>query len=210
MSFKSLIADGFGTGLIAHVHKFSGGKSKHAGVLTLQERFIRFKADLFLVFLNDDFGAAMNQNVAFSGTPEGIHDGGDSTLWTAAIVQGTWDFADTTNPQAGTNCVSLTSGSNNDEATFADGTETDMGAHTVVTGQVRLETYDAVNNSIFFQFQNNNVDVGNSINLNDFIDTGLLDAYQGFVIPKADFGLSTDTVDEIDISVTRTGNTRIY
>jgi len=40
-------------------------------------------------FTNDEQGADLNQNGAFGGTPEGIHDGVDSTLWTASTIVGT-------------------------------------------------------------------------------------------------------------------------
>ncbi len=193
--------------LETHVHPFKTASGNHVGAVVLSERFLQFNPE-FHPFLNDDFGTAMNQNVAFGGTPELIHDGGDNVGWIGTAVQGIWDFADTINPQAGTKCVSLTSANNNDEATFADGTETDMGSHTAVTGQIRLETYNSVNNSIILQFKNNNVNVGNSIDLNDFIDTGLLDAYQAFVIPKDSFGIVSETVDEIDMTLIRTGGAR--
>ncbi|MCH8028593.1 MAG: hypothetical protein IH874_01505, partial [Candidatus Dadabacteria bacterium] len=49
----------------------------------------------------------MNQNIAFSGIPSLIHDGGDSATvqqWATSIVAGAWDFNDSTNPQAGSGC----------------------------------------------------------------------------------------------------------
>ena len=38
----------------------------------------------------------LNVNAEASGTPDGIHNGTDSTLWTAVATSGTWDFASTT------------------------------------------------------------------------------------------------------------------
>ena len=124
--------------------------------------------------------------------------------WTGTAVVGTWNFADTANPNDGTKCVSLTAADNNDLATFADGTETTMGGRTAVTGQMRLEVYNGANNNILLEFQNNGATVGNSVDLNDFINTGLLNVYQGFVIPKDAFGISTETVDEIEVMAERT------
>jgi hypothetical protein len=123
-------------------------------------------------------------------------------------VSGTWDFADTTNPSAGSTCVSLTSGDDLDAATFSDGTETAMSGFTTITGQIRLETYSGITNSILLQFQNNGSDVGTSVNLNGHIDTALLGSYQGFAIPKGDFNITTETVDEIDMTVTRAGGSK--
>lgn len=147
--------------------------------------------------VNPTFGADMNQAISFSGTPELIHDGGDNAGWTGAAGAGTWDFADTTTPNDGTKCVSVTAANNGDNASFTDGTETDMSTHEAVTGQIRLDTYDGAKNSITLQFENNTAAIGNSVSLNDFIDTGLLGAYQGFVISKAAFGIDTQTVDEL-------------
>ncbi len=205
MSVEGLIADGNGSGLTAHVHRLEGGE--HAGVLALTDRFRQFNPEVH-PFLNDDFGISMNQNIAFGGTPEGIHDGTDSALWTGAAGAGTWDFSDTTNPSAGSNCVSITSANNNDNASFTDGTETNMANYTAITGVIRLETYSPVNNTIVLQFLNNASAVGGSVNLNDYINTGLLDIYQGFVIPKADMGVESVTVDQIDMTVTRLSGTK--
>lgn len=206
MSIQTHVVDGRGSGLEVHVHNIPG-PGEHAAMLVMTERFRQFDPTTRF-FLNDTVGTALNQNVTFSGTPEGIHDGGDSVLWTGAAIAGTWDFADTTNPSAGTKCVSLTGANNNDSASFSDGTETDMGTHTAITGLIRLETYNGTFNTIGLQFLNNAVNVGNSVNIDDFINTGTLDAYQSFVIDKSDFGLSTQTVDQVNMTATRSGGTK--
>ena len=36
--------------------------------------------------LNSDFGISLNQNAAFSGTPDRVNDGNDTTLWTLSNV----------------------------------------------------------------------------------------------------------------------------
>ena len=209
MAIDSLIKDGFGTGKTAHVHAFAGKRNKkHHGLLVQQEPFLQLNPE-FHPFIHSTFGTAMNQNISIGGgSTELIHNGTDAVGWTGTAVSGTWDFSDTTNPSAGSNCVSLTSGNNADEAVFSDVTETNMTAATTITGQIRLETYNNVNNSILLQFENNNVDIGNSVNLNDYINTGTLGSYQSFVIPKANMGITTQTVDEIDIVVTRTGGSK--
>jgi hypothetical protein len=43
----------------------------------------------------------MNINAESSGTPDQIHNGTDSTLWTAVATAGTWDFASTTHAAEG-------------------------------------------------------------------------------------------------------------
>jgi len=162
----------------------------------------------FKPFLNDTYGIAMNQTFAFGGTPELIHDGTDNAGWTGAVVAGTWDFSDTTNPSAGSNCVSLTSGDNLDLATFSDGTETDMSTHSAIHGKIRLDTYSQSQNTITLQFLNNAVNEGNSVLIDTYIDTSITGSYQSFVIPMADLGLTASTVDQCDLIVGRTGGVK--
>ncbi len=191
-----------------HVHPFDTASGEHVGAIVLTKRFLNFNPE-FHPFLNDDFGIDMTQNIAFSGSPSVITTGGDSTgQWTTAIVAGTWDFNDTTNPFAGSACVSLTAANNNDQAIFSTSGTVGFNVKTAVTGQIRLETYDATVNSINLQFQNNNVGVGDPVNLNDVIDTGVLDAYQGIVIPKESFNITTESVDELNVTVVRTGGAK--
>jgi hypothetical protein len=197
------ILDGDGTGLKAHVHGFSTAKrDNHSGLLVLTRPFQDFNPE-FHPFLNDTFGAAMNQNIAFSGTPEIIHNGGTSAEWTGTAIAGTWNFADGGK-------VTITSASNNDAASFAEESPTtiDMSGFTALTGKVDLDVYNPTNNSIILAFDLAGVAVGNSVNLNDsYIDTGNF-AEQSFAIPKADFGLATQLLDGMTITMTRLGGTK--
>jgi hypothetical protein len=164
------------------------------------------KFDYFIrPLLNDTFGAQMAQNVTFGGTPELIHNGGDATGWTGAAIQGTWNFADTTDPDTGSAHVSITSANDQDTASFSDATETDMSNYTAVTGRINLVTYTGANHNIEVQFYNNSIAVGTPILLNTYIDTGVIGTYQSFVIPKADLGVGLETVDELQMTIERTG-----
>jgi hypothetical protein len=177
------------------------------GLLVFTRDFDDRRTDI-KALLNDTYGADMNQNVSFGGTPEIVHDGGDTAGWTGAADQGTWDFADTTDPQAGTNHVSVTSANNLDQASFTDATETDFGSYTALSGKVQLVAYDNVNNDIIVRFLNNGVIVGNEVTLDDYIDPTTIGSYQSFAIPKADFGIDTETVDEMEIVINRSGGTK--
>jgi len=202
VSINSFISDGDGSGIKAHVHPFSTAARKdHVGLLALTERLTKFNPELQL-FSNDDFGTAMNQNVSFSGTPEIIHNGGTSTEWTGTAISGTWNFADSDK-------ITITSADNNDQASFAEegATTIDMNGFTALTGKIDLDIYNAANNSITIEFDNAGVVAGNSINLNDFIDTGNF-SEQSFAIPKAQFGLSTQLLDGMTITINRIGGTK--
>jgi hypothetical protein len=60
--------------------------------LTVATRSLKVMDNSIKSFQNDTFGADMNQNVAFSGTPDNVHDGIDKTQWTASAISGTWTF----------------------------------------------------------------------------------------------------------------------
>ena len=204
MSVKTRITGTQGSGaklVEAHVHGFNTARGKHAGLVSLTHPFLSFNPE-FHPFLNDSFGTAMNQNIAFSGIPEIIHNGGSSVEWTGTAIQGTWNFADSTK-------ITITNANNNDEASFAEegATTIDMSGFTTLTGKVDLDTYDSNNNSIILQFDNAGVDVGTAVNVNDFIDTGDF-TEQTFVIPKTNFGLTTQSLDGMTITITRTGGAK--
>ena len=184
----------------AHVHPFTTNTGKHVGLVTLSHPLLEFDPE-FHPFLNDTFGTAMNQNVTFSGTPELIFDGGSGgSEWTATAIAGVWNFADSGK-------VTITAANSLDNAIWDDSGTIDMSGRTAITGKVDLDTYNSVNNSIILQFGLAGVDVGNSVDLNDFIDTGDF-AEQSFAIPKVDFGLDAQTVDDMDITIIRLAGTK--
>ena len=184
-----------------HAHPFNTVTGKHIGLVSLTHPLLSFSPETHS-FLNDSFGNAMNQNIAFGGTPEIIHNGGSSVEWTGSAIQGTWNFADGGK-------VTLTSANNNDEASFAEESPTtiDLSGFTSLTGKIDLDTYNATNNSFIIQFDLAGVAVGNSVNLNDYMDTGNF-SEQNFVVPKADMGLTTQLIDGFTITLTRTGGTK--
>jgi hypothetical protein len=163
-----------------------------------------------LVFTNAINGTSMNADASAGGTPEIIHNGGDTSAWDTTAVSGTWDFADTTNPQAGSACVSLTSGLNGQSAVFEDSSAgtIDMSSYVSISGQVRLETFDPSRHTITLHFGLAGVTIGDTVLLSDNIDTGLLNSYQAFQLSKSLFGLTSQTIDEFTITVTRSGGSK--
>lgn len=176
--------------------------NEHRGLVVLTDRLLEFEQQNNY-FLNDTFGSAMNQNVTFGGTPEIIHNGGSSVEWTGSAIAGAWNFADGGK-------VSLTAGDTGDEATFAEETPTtiDLSGFTTLTGKINLTIYNAANNTLSISFDNAGTPVGVSVDIDDYIDTGLIGAEQSFAIPKADMGLTTQLVDGFTVSLSRTGGTK--
>lgn len=152
-------------------------------------------------FLNDTLGIAMNQNVSFGGTPELIFDGGSGgTEWTGSSVDAEWNFAD-----AGK--VTVTSGNNNSMALFSDAGTIDTSAYVAVTGKVDLDVYTPASQDVLFQFQLAGVPVGDALSMNDFINTGDF-SEQSFSIPMTTFNTGGATVDELDLTIVRSGGVK--
>jgi len=183
----------------AHVHPFEAANVGHSGVVTLSKSLQNFTPNV-IPFSNDLFGSQMNQNVIFGGTPELIHDGQAVGVWTPTANAGIWNFADSAK-------ITITSANNNDSATFDDSGTIDMNDYTSITGKVDLDTYNVANHSIDIQFGLAGELLGNFINLNNYIDTGDF-SEQGFVIPKIDFGINSLTIDEMTITIRRSGGSK--
>jgi hypothetical protein len=123
-------------------------------------------------------------------------------IWTGNIVAGTWDFA-------ATGKITITSANDNDEATFDTDSSRmwDMANFSTITGKVDLDTYDSTQNNMLLSFGLNGVLAGNSVNLDDHIDVGIFDE-QSFSIPKANFGLSNQEVNDMSLLITRSGGVK--
>ncbi len=182
------------------IYPFDTKNGNHAGLAVLTHPFIETEPSTTF-FTNPTFGIAMNQNISFSGIPELIFDGGSGgTEWTGSAIAGAWNFADGGK-------VTITNANNGSAAIFEDAGTIDMSGFTAITGKVDLDTYIPANNTIVIQFGLAGVLAGNPINLNDYIDTGLF-TEQSFVIPKGDLGITASIVDEMTITITRTGGAR--
>ncbi len=83
-----------------------------------------------------------------------------------------------------------------------------MSNFTALTGKVDLDTYNQTNHDMFVQFGFYASGlIGNSVNLNDFIDVGNF-AEQSFVVTKEALGLSDNEVDEFTITMARIGGSK--
>jgi len=123
-------------------------------------------------------------------------------IWPGTAVQGTWNFADGGK-------FTITSANNNDEATFTVDTAHIWNADPfkAFTGTVDLDIYNPINNTIVLEFGLDGVLVGNSVDIDDFIDTGNFGS-QAFVIPKANLGLTTQNFNSMRLTILRTAGTK--
>jgi hypothetical protein len=147
---------------------------------------------------NDTYGADMNQNATFSGTPDGIHDGTDSVLWTASAISGTWTFDSTAQAQAGTKSVDATATVNNDEALFTRGSTISTGSYTAVTGYIYITSWaTSGTKEVQIRLRNGGVDQGDTLDLSNYVDTTTLNTWLKFTIPIGDFNAGTVAIDEM-------------
>ncbi len=189
--------DGRGNTRNAHIHERHG----HQGLVVYTHRDLQFNPE-FRPFLNPTLGVGMNTDAAFGGSPEIIHNGGSSTEWTASAVQGTWDFATgTVITQAGAN--------DQDAATFAEESPTtiDISTFTALSGVINLNTYLPANHTMSIEFDLAGVQVGDTLLLDDYIDTGNF-AAQNFTVPLVDFDFLSDLIDGFTITINRTGGSK--
>lgn len=165
------------------------------GAIIYQERLLEFLPN-FIPFVNPTLGIAMNQNVAF-GSPDLIFDGTTGAgNWPGTGVA-EWNFLDSGK-------VTLTNGTDNSEGLFTAAAPVDSGVSTAVTGKVDLDTYTPASQDILMQFRLAGAPLGNSVSMNDHIDTGNF-AEQSFVVELSDFGLLGASIDEFTLTVVRSG-----
>ena len=157
--------------------------------------------------VNATYGADFNVNAAFSGTPVGIHDGTDSVEWTASALSGTWDFASTTQNQAGTKSVEAINTINNNEAQFEGGSPISTGGYTAISGYIHLTGW-ATSGTKDVTFRNRlaGVNVGLELSLSDYIDTTLIGSWQKFTITLADFAMPVQNIDQLVVKTVDIGS----
>jgi len=187
------------------------GSKKRVGSKTTEEFGTGLKVYTFegnplgfqsATFVNDTYGAALNQDATTGGTPDQVHNGIDSVLWTAAATVGTWTFNSTAQARSGTNSIDATATTNNDLATISKGSSLTIANYEALTGwiyitswptsgtkDVQIEGYIGATATV----------VSSVLDLSSYIDTTLFNTWQKFTIPFADFAFTSSTLDAIRI-----------
>ncbi len=151
-----------------------------------------------LPFFNESFGTNMAINGAITGLAAvRIHDGADTSLWTASALVGTWDFASSTQAQVGSQSVDATLTVNNDEALFTSPSNLDMNLTNNVTLGIYITSWPTQGTKeVRVRFRASGVDIGNELDVSTYIDNTLFNVWQTVIIPKNDFGLGIQIVNE--------------
>lgn len=197
MSIKTEILDGSGTDRKAAI--VSPDDNLKAGLITYTHpATVKVQGGGF--FFNSTYGFDMAQNGEFSGTPEVIHNGTDSSAWTGSNLSGSnFVFDSTDQAQSGTKSVDGTGTNNNNEALFTAPSSISTSDHTALSGWIYITLWPTTGTQKELEFRNrlSGVNVGDTVNLSDFVDIGVLNTWQKFSIPISEFNMGTTTIDEL-------------
>ena len=153
---------------------------------------------------NDTYGADMNKDGSATGTPENIHDGTDNSYWSATAIAGTWNFASSETAYAGSLSIDATDTGNGSTAEISGATIT-ISDFQSLSGFVKLTTFIPDGNNIRFNLWDTaSGQIGDSINIDQYIKTSELGTWQKFVIPIEDFNVSASYLNSIRIQTIKT------
>lgn len=194
MTIDVKINDGSGVNGSATVIK---QKDAPSGLVTYTQPYKQLRGQT-KPMLNPINGINFAVNSAFSGTPVGVHDGTDSAEWTASALSGSWTFDSTAQAQAGEKSVDATATTNEDEAQFEGDSPIATGSYAAFTGYIFLTSWSS-NGTKDITVRNRlaGVDAGSPVNLSNYINTGVLNVWQLFVIPLADFAMPSQNIDQV-------------
>jgi hypothetical protein len=150
----------------------------------------------------------LNVDASIGGTPEQMHNGIDTVLWTASALSGTWVFDSTAQAQSGIKSIDATATTNNDTALLTSGSTITMSNYASLTGWVYITSWPTTGTkNVRLQFRNGGVVVGLQIDLSNYVNTLLFNTWQKFIIPLSDFGVaSTSLIDEFTITSIDSGS----
>ncbi len=151
--------------------------------------------------LNATFGREMNQNIAFGGTPVGIHDGTDSAQWTGSNIVGTKYTADSTDQaQAGTKSSLINNPSVNDVWEFNSGGTQALGSYVAFSMFIYVDK-DWTTDSIEMYGWDGAAEQGVRVRLEDYFEQTSFGVWQFFSVPIDDMGLTTATIESLRMSL---------
>ena len=199
MSIKSNITDK-STNISAEVVDGTGEKK----ALVVATRPLKTFENSVEFFTNPTYGSDMNQNAAFGGTPEKVHDGIDSVLWTGSQIVGTtvtFDDTGQNHTAAGTKSILFDRPGATNTIQIAKGSNLDLSGYTALTLWVYVDNNWTTDSFSIYGYDTGTVSViGTPVNLQDYFNQGNNDVWQKISIPLEDMDLTTETIDAIRIT----------
>jgi hypothetical protein len=202
MSIKAEVFDPK-NGKSANVHTCNGTK----GLVVFTDD-IKKGSNIVKFLSNDTYGICLNQNIAFSGCPELVHNGGDTAAWTATAITGTWDFASCAQSSGGVASIDATATVNGNEARFTDaccGSVTG-GCATALTGKIYITSWSTSGTKdVQFRVQNCGTDIGCTVCLSNYICCQVFCSWLSFAIPNACLGIGNQTFNQLVVETVDIG-----
>ena len=165
-------------------------------VRVASERYLKFE-NLIIPFTNATYGASLNQNGGFGGTPEVVHDGIDSVAWTGSnVIGGKVNFSNAERPHTGTLAVKVDNPAASDVWQFARTTPISMAGHTALTMWINIDkdwTTESISLSGFDT--GTGLAVRNFVLVENYLNTTSFDTWHKAVIPLTDLGIEAATLD---------------
>ena len=195
---------GDGQGLHDDAHTMTPVLSDKPGLVVYTDTQVKLQTAVRFLS-SSDFGVNMNQYVGASGTADGVHDGTDTALWTGSVLagaSGAFAFDSSAQANGGTKSIDASASVNDNMAllTRASGT-IDLDSYSALHGSIYITSWPVTGTKdVSVQPRLAAIDVGDPVDLGPIIDTGILNAWQNFIIPKTSFNLDGETIDELTIS----------
>ena len=205
MPLPTRITDGNGTGTEAQLKL----TEFHAGLKCFTAP-LRDESSAFRPYVSDDFGIEMNQDAAFTGTPQLVHDGTDNAGWTGSDSGTRITFNSTGQAFDGTQSVYHDRIVLNEIATYDKGANVDLSNYSAITMQIYVENNWAAGDSmqIYGYDTGTASEVGDRVNLEDYFNFGQFGEWLPITIPLTDMNLEAQTVDAFRIECVATSGTR--
>lgn len=159
-------------------------------------------------FINPTYGIDMNQNATFGGSPVLIYDenvgAGGGGEWNTSAISGTWTFNSATQHYNGSVSIDGSATATNNVMQLAPGAGSfDFTGYTAITGYIYTTLWGVGVKQINIYGWNTTTStiVGNSVNIANYINTGILNSWQKFTIPLSDMNLTNQTINSLRVQV---------
>jgi len=174
------------------------------GLVTLTDNLYSYDTKA-VPALNDDYGTAMNQSVTFGGTPEGVHNGTDTSSWTGSNISGnkvTFNSGDRAN--TGTKSVKVDKPALNNTWQFSKGSDLTVSGYTAITFAVNVDKDWNGNDSVSLYGYDTGLaaQVGDKVYIENYFNETVFDVWHTVTIPLADMGLTgAETLDALRMTL---------
>jgi len=185
---KTQIVSGSGNTYKAEV--VDGTGEKHA--LVVATRPLKVFENSVRFFTNDAYGADMNIDASAGGTPEQVHNGTDTSLWTASDIVGggKTTFDSTDRSHGGTKSIKIDNTAINDIYQLAKGSDLDCNSYVSITMWINVDKDWKAGDSVelYGWDTGTGLQVGTAVKLESYFDYGSFDTWHKITIPLTDMG----------------------